>query len=260
MAMHLIDRPYFDHERQDHRRLSAAASMALHVAVIVTLVAALQVSTDKEDSTAITALLPDIVWIPQDMGGGKDRGGDNSIAPPRRAREIGSNEISVPASPPQQASTESIVEPQPEASTLPAQPMGDATQTLVGVIESSGTSAGPGSRGTGDTPGSDRTPGFGEGAYPGGPGVTMPTLIERVAPKYTVGAMQARIQGVAMVECVVLPDGTVGDARIIRSLDPRFGLDEEALAAAKRWRFRPGRLNGKPVAVMVTIELSFSVR
>jgi periplasmic protein TonB len=58
----------------------------------------------------------------------------------------------------------------------------------------------------------------------------------------------------------VLPDGTVGDARIIRSLDQRFGLDQEAIAAAKKWRFRPGLLNGKPVPVIVTIELSFMLR
>ena len=88
----------------------------------------------------------------------------------------------------------------------------------------------------------------------------MPTLIERVAPKYTVDAMQARIQGSVWIECVVQTDGTVGDARVTRSLDRRFGLDEEAIAAAKRWRFRPGLLNGKPVPVIISIELMFSVR
>ena len=72
--------------------------------------------------------------------------------------------------------------------------------------------------------------------------------------------MRARIQGSAWVECVVQIDGTVGDARVIQSLDRRFGLDDEALAAARRWRFRPGTLHGKPVPVIVTIELSFSVR
>ena len=90
--------------------------------------------------------------------------------------------------------------------------------------------------------------------------MTLPVPILRATPKYTVEAMRARIQGVAMIECVVLPDGTVGDARVTRSLDRVFGLDEEAMAAAKRWRFRPGLLNGKPVPVIVTIELAFSVR
>jgi len=199
-------------------------------------------------------------------GGGRSGGGDNSITPPRRAREIGSASISVPASPPQQASTDSIVEPPPDVPALPARPTGDATQILVGAVDSNGPSAGPGETGAGTKPGSDRGvgngrgPGIGDEISRGGNGVSMPTLIERVAPKYTVEAMQARIQGSVWVECVVQTDGTVGDLRVMRSLDRRFGLDEEALAAAKRWRFRPGFLNGKPVPVVVTIELMFSLR
>jgi TonB family protein len=72
--------------------------------------------------------------------------------------------------------------------------------------------------------------------------------------------MQARLQGIAIVECVALADGTVGDARVVRSLDRRFGLDEEALRAARRWRFKPRLLNGKPVPVIISIELMFTVR
>jgi TonB family protein len=267
MAMHLIDRPHFDHERQDHRGLSAAASMALHAAVIVTLVAALRVSTDRQVSTAAPFLLPDIVWIPSiETGGGRDGGGDYAVAPPRRARAIGADAIRVPASVPQQASTDSIVEPPPDVPALPARPTGDATQILVGAVHSNGPSAGPGESGAGTKPGSDRGlgigrgPGIGDDISRGGNGVSMPTLIERVSPKYTADAMRARIQGSVWIECVVQTDGTVGDLRVMRSLDRHFGLDEEAIAAAKRWRFRPGMLNGKPVPVVVTIELSFSVR
>lgn len=140
-------------------------------------------------------------------------------------------------------------------------------QIIPGAIETRGTSAGPGDTGVGtrlgrepgglgERPGS----GFGDGTTPYGPGVTMPALVERVPPKYTADAMRARIQGSVWIECVVQADGTVGNARIMQSLDRRFGLDEEAMAAAKRWRFRPGTLHGKPVPVIVTIELMFSVR
>jgi TonB family protein len=58
---------------------------------------------------------------------------------------------------------------------------------------------------------------------------------------------------------VVTVDGTVTDVRIVRSLDGRLGLDEEAVKAARQWRFRPGLLNGQPVAVRITIELLFSI-
>ncbi|HEX6162689.1 MAG TPA: energy transducer TonB [Vicinamibacterales bacterium] len=145
-------------------------------------------------------------------------------------------------------------------------PTGDAMQIVPGAIESAGISAGPGESRVGTSPdagqrlGNKPGNGIGDAIGVGGPGVTAPTLIERVAPRYTVDAMQARIQGVALVECVVQVDGTVSDARIIRSLDRRFGLDEEALRAARRWRFRPGLLNGKPVPVVVTIELMFTIR
>jgi protein TonB len=201
-----------------------------------------------------------VVFIPHDKAGdGRDQGGQRSIDPPRRAQAIGKDPISVPATVPQQPSTDSTIDPPEDASTIPAKPLGDATQVLVGAINSSGPSLGPGETGVGTSRGRD-TPGFGDGAIPGGPGVTLPIPILRATPKYTVEAMRARIQGVAMIECVVMPDGTVGDARVTRSLDRIFGLDEEAIAAAKRWRFRPGLLNGRPVPVMVTIELTFSVR
>jgi protein TonB len=72
--------------------------------------------------------------------------------------------------------------------------------------------------------------------------------------------MRARIQGTAVVECVVLPDGTVGEAQVVKSLDRTFGLDQEALKAARKWLFQPGTVKGQPVAVLVWIELAFALR
>lgn len=139
---------------------------------------------------------------------------------------------------------------------------------FIGVItserpgESSGANTGPGGDGEGPAAGRGNGPnrGIGDGPRSGGPGVTTPVVITQVKPQYTPEAMRAKVQGLVRVECVVLPDGTVGDARIVRSIDPVFGLDEQALAAAKRWRFKPGLMNGKPVPVTVTIELSFTLR
>jgi outer membrane biosynthesis protein TonB len=48
--------------------------------------------------------------------------------------------------------------------------------------------------------------------------------------------------------------------RITRSLDSTFGLDEQATTAVKQWRFRAGTLHGQPVAVIVNIELTFTLR
>jgi len=61
------------------------------------------------------------------------------------------------------------------------------------------------------------------------------------------------------VECVVQTSGTCAEARVVRSLDPTFGLDQEAIKAARLFRFKPGVRMGEPVPVLVTIELSFSL-
>ena len=81
-----------------------------------------------------------------------------------------------------------------------------------------------------------------------------------VKPSYTAEAMRAKVQGAAMVETVVREDGSVGRVRVVRSLDRTFGLDDEALKAVKNWRFRPGKRQGANVAVLVEIELMFTLR
>jgi TonB family protein len=56
---------------------------------------------------------------------------------------------------------------------------------------------------------------------------------------------------------IVGPDGHVDKARVVRSLDTIYGLDEEALKAVKTWRFAAGRLDGQPVPVAVVVFLAF---
>jgi protein TonB len=84
--------------------------------------------------------------------------------------------------------------------------------------------------------------------------------ISQPKPQYTAEAMRAKIQGRILLECVVYPNGTVGQIRMLRSLDPTFGLDLEAMKAAKNWTFKPGMRRGEPVAVLVTIEMAFTLR
>jgi TonB family protein len=90
-----------------------------------------------------------------------------------------------------------------------------------------------------------------------GPGITNPVLLQEEKPTYTDAAMRAKIQGVVEVEAVVLESGLVGAVRIHKSLDPVFGLDEQALATAKKWRFSPARYNGQTVPFKVIIQLEF---
>ena len=77
---------------------------------------------------------------------------------------------------------------------------------------------------------------------------------------YVLGGLEPPTSGTVLLECVVLPDGSVGKVEVVRSLDSAFGLDQEAIKAAKQWRFAPGTRFGEPVAVLVTIELTFTLR
>jgi protein TonB len=84
-------------------------------------------------------------------------------------------------------------------------------------------------------------------------------VITEVKPTYTNDALTQKIQGTVVLELIVQANGLPSDIRIVRSLDPG-GLDEQAIIAARQWRFEPGRLAGKPVNVLVTVMLDFWIR
>ena len=115
---------------------------------------------------------------------------------------------------------------------------------------------GGGGRGTGLGPGAG--PGLDDGiggrsgggpSLPGGD-VTAPIPILQVQPKYTTDAMVAKIQGSVRLSIVVRADGTVGDVKVVESLDTRFGLDARAIEAAKALAFQtepaPGPSRRRP--------------
>lgn len=205
-----------------------------------------------------------IVWL-SDPGPGGGGGGGNKMPDPPKPAEIVKPKPAptpVPTPPP-------TVEPPPvEPITIPLKTL-DATVTTPGTIESTqasnsvslgsgtGTGAGPGQ---GSGIGEGFGGGTGGGAYRPGNGVLLPKPLREVKPQYTADAMRAKVQGTVLLECVVLPDGSVGKVEVVRSLDSAFGLDQEAIKAAKQWRFAPGTRFGEPVAVLVTIELTFTLR
>ena len=153
----------------------------------------------------------------------------------------------------------------------------DTSQMVAGALVSDGSGI-PNGIGNGMGPGIGNGvgPGSGDGccdgAYQEGNGITSPELIHDVKPNYTGDAMRAKIQGTVDLEAVVMPDGTVQPTtlKVTRSLDPTFGLDQEAKKAVRQWRFRPGICNrqegcggtprGQAVPVMVVVELTFTLR
>jgi protein TonB len=191
----------------------------------------------------------------------------------------GKDAITVPVEKPPAPTPPKVEEPETpplEALTIPVVNMAAANQMLPGTIESAnvatesqgagtgggagtgtGTGAGPG---TGSGLGDGRGGGMGGGAFRPGAGITLPRVLREVKPQYTADAMRAKVQGTVLLECIVQEDGSVGPVKVVRSLDPIFGLDQEAIKAARNWRFTPGMRLGEPVPVIITIELSFTLR
>ena len=101
-----------------------------------------------------------------------------------------------------------------------------------------------------------------EQVYQPGRGVSSPRPVKKVKAQYTEEARRAKIEGVVVLNALVLSDGSVGDVSVARSLDAKLGLDQAAVAAAKQWVFEPGiRLSDRrPVACRVTIETVFHLK
>ena len=203
--------------------------------------------------------MPKFVYLNQ-PGPGGGGGGSPTPAPPK------------PMEVPHHKAPDPI--PTPVATPPPPQPIPELNApvetNMASVVQATGASSvslasfgGGGSgggigsgRGNGVGPGTGG--GFGGGAYHPGNGILPPSLLHQVEPRYTSDAMRAKVQGDVELEAVVLPNGQVGDVHVTKSLDDKFGLDQEAIKAAKQWQFKPGvDREGKPTAVIVTLILSF---
>jgi TonB family protein len=223
-----------------------------------------------------------IVWLNEPGPGGGGGGGGNKMKEPPKVAELpGKDKITVPVEKPPKLEVKLEAKndppPQLEQLNIPAKMLGASTESLPGIIENapgpptlslgsgSGTGAGTGTgSGIGSGVGSGLGAGFGGGTgggvYQPGNGVSLPRILREVKPQYTSDAMRAKIQGAVLLQCTVRPDGSVTDIQVIRSLDPTFGLDQEAIKAARQWRFSPGTRMGQPVSVQITIELTFTLR
>jgi TonB family protein len=91
--------------------------------------------------------------------------------------------------------------------------------------------------------------------YCGGPGFVPPKAIESPDPEYTPAARHQRLEGTAVISVVVNEKGFPEMLEIVRGLGE--GLDIEALVTVARWRFEPALKDGKAVAILVNVEVTF---
>jgi protein TonB len=83
-----------------------------------------------------------------------------------------------------------------------------------------------------------------------------PRKIKDVRPVYPDIAYQARVQGYVVLECTIGADGRVSDVKVVRGIPL---LDQAAIDAVSQWVYEPVLMNGVPVAVIMTVTVSFRV-
>jgi periplasmic protein TonB len=258
--------------------ISLLASSAVDLLVLALLISASR-APRSQPARSFDIPVRGIVWLSEPgHGGGGGGGGNKMTEPPRKAERPGQDALTVAVV--KRTAFEQRDTPEPnvvDQLNIPAKDLASGIDLLTGAIDAPPglptTSQGPGSNGgsgsgngTGDGPGTGpglgpgRDGGTGDGVYRVGNDVTSPVAIRQVRPNYTSDAMRARVQGPVLLECIVTPDGSCSDIKVLQSLDPVFGLDVEAIKAARQWRFQPGMRRGLPVSVSVKIELDFRLR
>ena len=115
---------------------------------------------------------------------------------------------------------------------------------------------GPGKRGIGPGPGDKSGVGGPRGAI--GPRTRLsrlPELIYKEEPEYSEEARKVRFQGTVKLLIDVDTSGRATNIRVTQSVG--LGLDERAIAAVQRWRFRPALSGDKPVVAPAVVEVGF---
>jgi len=87
--------------------------------------------------------------------------------------------------------------------------------------------------------------------------VQCPNLIKKVSPVYSPSALNARIQGVVVLDILIDTSGRVQNARVL-SGHPL--LNDAAISAVKQWEYEPYKLGGKPKSAQFTVTVTFSLK
>jgi protein TonB len=82
-----------------------------------------------------------------------------------------------------------------------------------------------------------------------------PVAVRTVAPVYPESMRRDHVSGIVLVNCEVDVHGNVAEPKIEKASNPEF--EEPALAALRRWKFKPAERDGAPVATRVSIPIKF---
>lgn len=208
------------------------------------------------------------LFAPANAANGGRGGGANDVIDPNKGRlprlDLNAVErVQVPLlDHPQLALDNSIALPPdiklPENPTLPMIGVRSSTNVTVvsgGPGRNGGIGFGPnGGYGPGDGPGWG--PGSGPGIYtPGIGGVSQPIPIVTPEAEFSDEARRQKYQGVCVISVIIDAQGNPQNPRVVRALG--MGLDEKALEAVLKYRFKPARKDGKAVAARISVMVDF---
>lgn len=99
--------------------------------------------------------------------------------------------------------------------------------------------------------------GTGTDVVPFGEGMSRPERLEGAMPEYTREAREAHVEGIVIVKCTIMADGHLENCRLVKSLP---FLDENILAAVRKWRYKPVTFQGRPINVDYVINFKLQLR
>ena len=251
-----------------NRRKAAISSLLIHAGVVSLVVFAGTLPPVKTAiSSRVTLIAPTLQRYVAEQNQGGGGGGDQSAAPvtkgslPNPARKLFVPPMIRNHPDPQLVLDAGLALP-PDVPNIQSDQFGDPLAKA--GIPSNGAGSGAG-MGDGDAGGlgSGHGPGYGPGyngwwggnAYKPGGGVSAPSVLRKVEPEYSEEARQAKFQGTVILSVVVDERGNARDIRVLQPLG--LGLDQKAVEAVEKWKFRAGMKDGRPVAVQAIIEVNF---
>lgn len=259
---------------------SQAVSLLVHVGLVLLLTVPLihhmmptTEATTKLDVTPVD-ISPYLAKLPpgKDKAGGGGGGGERMQTPPTKGRlpKWSMNPLTPPMAVPRNPNPKLAADPAllgPPDLRVPSPVAENYGDPLAKLFTSSGGPGGGGGIGTGEAGGigSGKGGGLGPGEgggtgggyfRPGTGGVGYPSCAYCPSPTYSDEARKAKYQGTVVLQVVITADGRAANINVIKG--PGLGLEERAIEAVRQWRFNPAvGPNGKPVATLVPIEVTF---
>jgi TonB family protein len=88
-----------------------------------------------------------------------------------------------------------------------------------------------------------------------GNGITAPAVLFKVPAEYSEEARKKKYSGTVLLSIIVDTQGRAQNIHVVKSLG--MGLDEKAIEAIQKWKFKPAMKDGTPVNVRAQIEVNF---